>query len=148
MEATHMVKAQILSVRAEVVPDSDGDYSWLEQTPAQLGSLETAVGSLGTAVWNRRRLNALRNGDWWFVGVRVVVDVAMVNLRGGTENTFTLDSAGLWGIESDSGAEYFAQVAADEWGELAPQLLALGFTDEDLSEALDALDWDSRLVWK
>ncbi len=134
-------RAEILEVRAEVVFDADGDASWLEQSPAQLGSLEAAVA-------NRRRLRSLQAGDWYFVGVRVAVDIGFVTEFGGQSNRFTLDSAGLWGIESDSGAEYFASVAAEEWDGLADELRALGFTDAQLVDALDALDWDSRLVWK
>lgn len=100
------------TIYLELLPDDSGDVSWLEQTPAQLGSLEAAVA-------NRRRLEAYRRGDWSLVGVRLACEL-------GEGCTFT--SPGLWGIESDSGEEYLRSCLAerDDWTYLAAELAEFG----------------------
>lgn len=116
-------RAQVERVYIEVMTDQDGDPSWLTQTPAELGSLGAG------AVWNRRRLKALQAGEWGFVGVRVRAEISVYDTgRGTILNTVQADSAGLWGIESDSGEDYFRSTAEDEWGELVDTLAALGLT--------------------
>lgn len=80
------------SVRIEVMPDIDPDASYLEQAGFE------------------DRLQAYRNDEFGFVGVRVAVEAHDWD----TGVTVRTTSAGLWGIESDSGDEYFREVAADE----------------------------------
>ena len=61
------------------------------------------------------RLKAWRNDEWHFVGIRAR---ATIKIPHGSNPecwiTTELVSPGLWGIESDSGAEYFEQVYQDE----------------------------------
>ncbi len=61
------------------------------------------------------RLAAWRNEDWHFVGIRAR---ATIKLPHGSNpecwTTSELLSPGLWGIESDSGDDYFRQVFDEE----------------------------------
>ena len=61
------------------------------------------------------RLAAWRNEDWHFVGIRAR---ATIKLPHGSNpecwTTSKLLSPGLWGIESDSGDDYFRQVFDEE----------------------------------
>lgn len=81
----------------EVVPDEYGDASYLEQE--NLGFEE--------------RLAAYKAGAFGFVGVRAI---ATIEIRRADKNTIVeeIQSPGVWGIESDSGDEYFESVYADE----------------------------------
>jgi hypothetical protein len=61
------------------------------------------------------RLKAWRNDEWHFVGIRAR---ATIKIPHGSNLecwiTTELVSPGLWGIESDSGADYFEQVYQDQ----------------------------------
>ena len=61
------------------------------------------------------RLKAWRYGEWHFVGIRAW---ATIKIPHGSNPdcriTSQLLSPGLWGIESDSGDEYFEEVYRDE----------------------------------
>lgn len=61
------------------------------------------------------RLTAWRRDEWHFVGIRAR---AIIKIPYGTNPqcwiTSELLSPGLWGIESDSGDEYFQQVYQEE----------------------------------
>ena len=64
---------------------------------------------------DQARLDAWRNGEWHFVGVRAR---AIIKIPHGMNPqcwiTSGLLSPGLWGIESDSGDEYFLQVYQED----------------------------------
>jgi hypothetical protein len=61
------------------------------------------------------RLQAWRNDEWYFVGIRARATIK-IPYGGNPECWITAEllSPGLWGIESDSGEEYFEQVYRDE----------------------------------
>lgn len=72
------------------------------------------------------RLKAWRDDEWHFVGVRAR---ATIKIPHGTNPecwiTAELLSPGLWGIESDSGDDYFDQVYHDEREILLDMLVSL-----------------------
>jgi hypothetical protein len=78
------------------------------------------------------RTGGLNNGDWWFLGVRVD---ARVQLTGDLCQDIT--SGGLWGIESDSEANYIEEVIAEQKAELRTELLALGFSPRQINLAFN-----------
>lgn len=80
--------------------DQDADLSWLDQTDAQMG-----VGFEESAA---ARKKAYARGEWEMVGV-----VVEAKWHGAI-----LETTSLWGIESDSGPEYFETVARELVGEL------------------------------
>ena len=106
--------------------DETPDVSWLEQTPAQLGSLAAAVA-------NRRRLNAYNRNEWWLIGARLAAEIT---LDSGT--VLVLTSPGVWGIESDASAEYIKSAALDnDTLDFVHDLTDLGFTAKEIAVALE-----------
>jgi hypothetical protein len=90
--------ATVTTVTFKVLPDLNPDTSWLEGA----------------------RLEAFNAGEFAFVGVRAEVQVR--DWQAGTCTDVT--SAGLWGIESDSGVEYLTEVGRDELASLTDELAA------------------------
>jgi hypothetical protein len=101
------VKAKVERAWVEVVADDDPDTSWLEQEGFE------------------DRLAALKRGDFGFVGVRACAQIRFETSQGGWINGPIVKSPGLWGIEDDSGEEYFREIGDDEAAELANMLKAL-----------------------
>ena len=112
------LKPYVESAAIVVVYDQDPDTSWLEQTPAELGSMEAAVAF-------RRRLKAYQAGKFHFVGVYAEARVRFETPQGGWTQGSYVRTPGLWGIESDSDESYFAEVGEDEQYELNEMLEAL-----------------------
>jgi dipeptidase len=75
---------------------------------------------------DQRRLEAWRNGDWHFIGIRAK---AQIKIPYGTNPDCwiisKLLSPGLWGVESDSGEAYVQQVYQDERDILLDMLTSL-----------------------
>lgn len=93
---------KVESVEIRVIADQNPDISYLEQEGFE------------------DRLKQFERGDFNFVGVRAVAEVEV----GGTIQEIT--SAGLWGIESDSGDEYFRSVGKEEYAQLKEILTSMG----------------------
>jgi hypothetical protein len=93
---------QVARVVVRKVIDQDPDLSWLEQ---DCFNEPTATEEEG---WGRRRLTSYGE-DWVMVGM-----VATAKCKHGG----TIDATSLWGIEDDSGDDYFASVALDLLDEL------------------------------
>jgi hypothetical protein len=97
---------ELKEAKIVVVADEDPDTSYLDQPEFE------------------DRKKAYERGDFNFVGVRAVAEVEI----GGVIQEIT--SGGLWGIESDSGEEYFRdEVGKEEYNELADILNEMGVTD-------------------
>lgn len=71
------------------------------------------------------RMEALNHGDWQYIGLRAV---AIVDVG---ETLQTIETAGLWGIESDSGSDYLVEVASDELHQLRDILADMGINPSD-----------------
>jgi hypothetical protein len=78
-----------------------------------------------------RRREAYHRGRWRYICIRAVAEV-----------TFTswviqrLSSGGCHGIETDSGEDYFAEIAASELDTLRLELRAVGFEDPQIDAAM------------
>lgn len=71
-------------------------------------------------------------GDSWeCVGIRVQATIVIPRAEGNFQREHTLQSGGLWGIESDSGDAYFREVAQDEWNELKSELAVMNVVIPD-----------------
>jgi hypothetical protein len=77
---------------------------------------------------DQARIEAWRADEWHFVGIQAVAHVLIV--RNGTGTSYTLTSPGLWGIESDSGQDYFDEVFEEEKATLLADLTAMGAARE------------------
>lgn len=104
---------QLHSVKVLVLHDEDPDLSYLDQDDFE------------------DRRDAFERGDFSFVGVRAEAEVAI----GGIMQTLT--SGGLWGTESDSGDEYFLEIADQEWHELRKILTDVGVPTSQLPAKVD-----------
>jgi hypothetical protein len=89
-----------------IVPDDCPDTSYLEQAGFE------------------NRLRQYRQGDFDYVGVRAAVELPIP--FGKDRILVKVESPGLWGIESDSGEDYFDSVFQEESAILADMLAELG----------------------
>lgn len=80
---------------------------------------------------DQTRLDAWRAGDWSFIGIQAEATI-YVPIGQGCFSTYTLTSPGLWGIESDSGEECFAEVFEEEKAQLIDALKLIGKAAETL----------------
>ncbi len=71
------------------------------------------------------RMEGLCKGDWAYVGI-----VATARVQTGTDIVQKIHSGGLWGIESDAGAEYHTEIEEIELKALRAELVAIGFIEE------------------
>ena len=97
---------RVMTVRAADIerveePDPHPDLSWLEPdaNPAD-------------AEANAERLAAYRAGEWRCIGIRA--RAAFLIGLGRAAMIQTIESPGLWGIESDSDPDYLDEVFAEE----------------------------------
>ena len=72
----------------------------------------------------RERLAAFSEGAWHLVGIQAAATVLIP--LGDHFVAQTVTSPGLFGIESDSGEDYFEAVFAEECASLAAMLAAIG----------------------
>lgn len=86
------------------------------------------------------RMEALNRGEWSYVGVIAASEVTLP----GSDVSQKIRSSGLWGIESDSGADYFAEVEEQELDALRGELAAAGFGPRQIEHAFRKVarfDW-------
>ncbi len=76
------------------------------------------------------RMEEYNRGTWCAEGVR-----AMAKVQLGSTLIQTLESGGLWGIESDSDKGYFQEVEDEQLEELRFELQACGFTPNEINAA-------------
>ncbi|MBK1871586.1 hypothetical protein [Taklimakanibacter albus] len=77
----------------------------------------------GFQAQHKARLDDFVNGAWCYVGV---VCRAHVNvIKGGHGVSFHIDSPGVWGVESDSDASYFAELQQEQQEEVKAMIEAL-----------------------
>jgi len=94
-----------------------------------------------------RRMEALNNGEWCYMEVCAIANVA-ISADGCTWTTQHIEHS-VSGIESDSSKEYFQEVAQEELQELKRTLIELGFGLED-SDALppDIVSMFNNVEWR
>ena len=111
---------RMMTVRADDIerieePDPHTDLSWLEPDANPADAEANAV-----------RLAAYRAGEWHCIGIRAraafLIDLGQAAL------VQTVESPGLWGIESDGDPEYLDRVFAEEAETLRGILTQLNVT--------------------
>ena len=78
------------------------------------------------------RMRGLENGRWCFIGVRACAEVS-THFAEGYKKLQKFSSAGLWGIESDSG-DYLNEVGEEEFAQLKEELEAYGVSLKNFEE--------------
>lgn len=81
---------------------------------------------------DQKRYDAWLNDEWYLLGVRVRV----YDHNWQTGNTCVYESAGLWGIESDSEDSYFTEVAEEQLAELKAEYPQLADVTLDNAERI------------
>ena len=76
-------------------------------------------------------------GQWCFYGIYAVAVVKYSNDGGKTYRLESLRSGGIWGVESDSGAEEIASMEKDELSDLRDHLTTFG---------VDVADFDDKVA--
>ena len=104
-------------------PDEHDEGFWPSRDPESAGYVDPGKFDEQQDL-ARARMQAFRCGDWWYVGV-IARAVMAVPAGAGCFTTYTLDSPGLWGIESDSG-EYIKEVFEEQKAELLAALKIMG----------------------
>jgi|SRR6185312_6164451 len=75
-----------------------------------------------------------------YIGIRADAEIALAPSHAPGMNPFTgplqtITSGGLWGIESDSDADYLKSVEDEQLAELRNQLHAIGFSQRAITAA-------------
>lgn len=84
-----------------------------------------------------KRMQDYNEGGWHEMGIIAEAEIE-VSLDGGKNwKIDKLTSGGLWGIESDSGEDYFAQVEKEQLHELKAYLVEYGFSEAEIAAACE-----------
>lgn len=75
---------------------------------------------------DRERIASWRRDEWSYIGIYVECDLIVA----GTVQH--IRTAGLWGIETDSGSDYFQEIAEQEYDELLAILEQLGVEEHQV----------------
>lgn len=92
------------------------------------------VENMEDAQQNYDRMMQFEKGDVYCIGIKAIAEVH-TSENGNTWLINHIESGGLWGIESDSDAEYLREVEQDELHELRKTLKAFGLIDEAINAA-------------
>lgn len=109
-----------VTFKREECEDNSPDLSHLEQ------SYDDVADPAERAKYRQQdlaRLVAYRRGDWHMIGIRAKAQILVQ--RNGFGTWYEMESAGLWGIESDSGEEYLTEVFAEECATLRADIEAM-----------------------
>lgn len=116
-------------------PDEMQDGFWPSLDPDDAGYIGEAVGDdihdggesrLAAEMEKAQaRMAAYEAGDWHYMGLRCRA-IIHIPIGHGSFRVLTVESAGLWGIESDCGDDYVRQVFGDERETLLSELRTLG----------------------
>jgi len=75
---------------------------------------------------DKERLESLYAGNWYFIGIQAKAEIRINGIGQ------VITSGGLWGIESDSGDDYFDEIYQEQKEELKNSLLELGFDAKEI----------------
>jgi len=116
-------------------PDEDDEGFWPSSDPDACGYVEPS--RFDEAMRKaQERMDAFDRGDWHFCGVVARAEI-LIPIGGNSFRSLMIESAGLWGIESDSG-DYLREVYEEEKDELRAQLRM--FADCILSDKTSETD--------
>lgn len=113
--------------------------NWAHVPPPQAAEVIAEFGSLKNADLEFARRDCRRltrfADDWHSVGV---IAKAEINVAGVVQ---TIHSRGLWGVESDMGAEYFHTLGGEQLADLREQLVHLGFGTRAIDRAFQSANY-------
>lgn len=138
-------RAIAIKIEVKRIADEYPDLSFLETTPeyhygtegsnwkhvseadkqkviAQYGSIWNACAAY--ARQDKERLDAYNRGVWWMIGIRAVATIH-IPVNDKVVKIQTIDSGGLWGIESDSDSSYLNEIGKEQVEEVREYLKIL-----------------------
>ena len=121
---------EIESISCQPIFDVDGDKSYLQQYDINSRDSEEQK----YALQDKKRLEAYYNDEWYFIGIQAKAEIRINGI------SQTINSGGLYGIESDSSDEYFDEVFEEEKEELKDNLLELGFSEKEIAQKCEGLN--------
>jgi hypothetical protein len=80
------------------------------------------------------RMESANRGNWCYLGIRADAEIS-IGSGPGYATLQRITSGGLWGIESDSDKECFAEEERNQLADLREQLIALGFSRRAIAAA-------------
>jgi hypothetical protein len=81
------------------------------------------------------RMDAYNRGNWYMMGIRAEAEISVAG------NVIQkISSGGLWGVESDAGADHLKEIEQEELNQLREQLRAIGFSDKYMDKAFERSD--------
>jgi hypothetical protein len=110
-----------VTFKREEVEDYNAGVSYLEHTASNYAGC-TPDEIAKYVAQDRDRLAAYHRGDWHMIGIRAVATIWIS--RPGYSTCYTLESPGVWGIESDSGEDYLNEVYQEECAQLRDDIEA------------------------
>ncbi len=115
--------AQVVSVQfiREQKPDAHADLSHLEQDYDDCEPEEAAK----YRAQDKERLAALERGDWYMRGLYVSAAIR-VPVGSGSFACYDMQSPGVWGVESDCGADTEKEIWDNEEATLRQHLACIG----------------------
>lgn len=90
-----------------------------------------------------KRMEGLSRGDWYYIGIGAEATI-LTSQNGKEWKIDKITSAGLWGIESDSGEDYFESVRKAELNDLSSTLKEFGFTQRQINAAIKNAEWEDK----
>jgi len=99
--------------------DDCPDLSWLDQ-------FENSQDLEEQKYYQRDQERKASYGDRWEMLGCIAKAVVSYDIGQGSRRLETLTSGGLWGIESDSGKDYFSEVESEQLADLADHLRHFG----------------------
>jgi hypothetical protein len=91
------------------------------------------TGNLDSVEQDYQRMEALRVGDWCYIGVHARAELSY-DIGQGSRRIQRMESGGLWGIESDSGDDYLMEVEQEELADLRRHLETFGVDCSNFDE--------------
>ena len=106
-----------------------GEYQYFE--PYARGEKKGSFDYKKNGKQDYERMESLNRGDFCFIGIIAKAEIYVNDTRQ------TITSGGLWGIESDGGKKYIAEVEREQLDELAENLKSLGFGPRAIKYAVN-----------
>ena len=144
-------RAKAVKIEIKRIVDENPDLSFLETTPEyhygkngsnwehvseeDIQKISNQYGSIWNACvaytkQDKERLDAYNRGVWEMIGIRAVATIH-IPVSDDTVKIQTIDSGGLFGIESDSGDSYMQDIGRDQIAEVKNHLRILCVDDID-----------------
>ncbi len=113
------LKKELAGLELHECPHTSREYNYFK--PYSGGKPEGSEEYQKYGKQDFEQMEGLNNNDWCFLGI-----IAKAKIRTANGTSQTIRSAGLWGIESNSG-DYLEEVGKEQLEELRAELESLGF---------------------